>query len=332
MRRSISPFASFPPPLKSMCSTQWVEPVIPGRSFREPIRYVTHVERALASGIGRRITLSPLSRDSTWVAIRAAGTGPMNKELRGRRASGTRDGRGPEDELANGVTAAPTRDLRADDPVGPEEGAEEPREISAEEVTRRLVSSALLPVRFQGPRTAEPGLSALAVHLDRRHGEPAASRIHVAQMVHDLHRVLAAGPPGHRADERFARLLSAPVQQVIRRGTQRRPNLTEEPPQGVPRDHDDRNGREARVRGPRLRRELPKVVDVLNRDPTEAECPACGRGLNRGPRESEVITGQVDVRKSALERQQMPTRGSDCAGDEPTSILEPALAWREVRP
>ncbi len=70
--RSISPFPSFPPPLNSMCSTQWVEPVMPGTSFREPIRYVTHVDRAFADGMGRRMTLRPLSRDSTRVFMDGA--------------------------------------------------------------------------------------------------------------------------------------------------------------------------------------------------------------------------------------------------------------------
>jgi hypothetical protein len=42
---------------------------MPGTSFREPIRYTTHVDRAFVSGIGRRITFSPFSRVSTWVDI-----------------------------------------------------------------------------------------------------------------------------------------------------------------------------------------------------------------------------------------------------------------------
>src|SRR2546428_2284059 len=69
----MSPLPSLPPPLKSMCSTQWVEPVMPGTSLREPMRYTTHVERAFVSGIGRRMTFRPLSSVSTRVGIRPVG-------------------------------------------------------------------------------------------------------------------------------------------------------------------------------------------------------------------------------------------------------------------
>src|SRR5438046_8842334 len=69
MSLSMSPLPSFPPPLNSMCSTQWVEPVMPGTSFLEPMRYTTHVDSAFVSGIGRRTTFRPLSNVSTWVGI-----------------------------------------------------------------------------------------------------------------------------------------------------------------------------------------------------------------------------------------------------------------------
>src|SRR2546427_12595560 len=69
----MSPLPSLPPPLNSMCSTQCVEPVMPGTSLREPIRYTTHVDSAFVSGIGRRMTFRPLSSVSTRVGIWAVG-------------------------------------------------------------------------------------------------------------------------------------------------------------------------------------------------------------------------------------------------------------------
>src|SRR6266487_266484 len=60
----MSPLWSFPPPLKSMCSTQWEIPVTPGLSFRDPTRYIAQQPDTGAFGISRIRTLRPLSK--TW--------------------------------------------------------------------------------------------------------------------------------------------------------------------------------------------------------------------------------------------------------------------------
>src|SRR5438309_12111664 len=84
MSLSMSPLPSLPPPLNSMCSTQWVEPVMPGTSLREPIRYTTHVDSAFVSGIGRRTTFRPFSNVSTWVDIHGRKTGARYRVARSR--------------------------------------------------------------------------------------------------------------------------------------------------------------------------------------------------------------------------------------------------------
>src|SRR5438034_11621765 len=58
----MSPLLSFPPPLKSICSTQWEMPVTPGFSFLDPTLYIAQHPETGALGISRIRTLSPLSR------------------------------------------------------------------------------------------------------------------------------------------------------------------------------------------------------------------------------------------------------------------------------
>src|SRR6266705_5722180 len=58
----MSPLLSFPPPLKSICSTQCEIPVTPGFSFLDPTLYIAQHPETGALGISRIRTLSPLSR------------------------------------------------------------------------------------------------------------------------------------------------------------------------------------------------------------------------------------------------------------------------------